>query len=418
MSQQSTSKVTPILMPQAGNSMEEGTVLQWYVKEGDEIKEGQAVAEIETDKASMELEAEAGGRIAKLLAQEGDIVAVKAPVALLADNDKDAEEYIKSEGLGGGDSSTKAEAKKEESPAATPAPAAAPAPVSSPVPAATNGGRIKASPLAKRIAAEKGIDLNQLPAGSGPHGRILSSDLPASGGAAPAPVLSIPPAAPGEIRRTPISKMRNAIGKSLQASKQTVPHFYVKMTVDAEPLYQFYQRQKPLTGITLNDALMSICARALMEFPAFRTRQEGNEYVEYPSANIGVAVGIDQGLVVPVVSRVDQLDLATLGRESRRIIEAARRGKVEGAGSGVFTISNLGMFGVDEFTAIVNPPEAAILAVGAMKENVVVRGGMMKIGKTMTLTLSCDHRVVDGMVAGQFSARLKDLLENPHLLEV
>jgi pyruvate dehydrogenase E2 component (dihydrolipoamide acetyltransferase) len=210
--------------------------------------------------------------------------------------------------------------------------------------------------------------------------------------------------------------MRKAIGKALLASKQTIPHFYARLTIDADPMYAFYQQQKAQFACTLNDVLLLACARALREFPAMRSRIDGDELVESPTVNLGIAVGVEDGLVVPVLVGAEGMGLKELAAESRRIVEAARAGKIEGLGKGCFTVTNLGMFGVEEFSAIINPPEAAILAVGAIREEAIVTDGAIRAGRAVTVTLSADHRVVDGVLAAQFLARLKELLEEPAAL--
>jgi pyruvate dehydrogenase E2 component (dihydrolipoamide acetyltransferase) len=397
-------KVTPILMPQAGNTMEEGTVLEWRVKEGDTIAVGQILCEIETDKATMEFESPDAGRLAKIVAKIGDPVAVKEPIALLAESDADVAAYLA--GASGG-------AAVEAKPQAAGAPAEMAAKASNRVAAPAvvgDGGRVKASPAARKVAAERGVALALVGAGSGPGGRILSTDirdLPQSIGNGAAAAASA-----GEIRR-PLSKMRRAIGLNLQQSKQTVPHFYVRTTIDADPLLAFYREQKTTTGCSLNDLVIMAVGRAIAEFPALRSQIVGNEIVEFPHANIGIAVGVDEGLVVPVVLTVDTLSLADLAKETKRVVENGRKGKLENIGKGHFTISNLGMFGVEEFSAIINPPESGILAVSAAREAVIVENGAMRAGRSMTMTLSADHRLVDGVMAAKFMQRLKDLLEHP-----
>ena len=208
-------------------------------------------------------------------------------------------------------------------------------------------------------------------------------------------------------------KMRRAIGLNLQRSKQTVPHFYARLTINADPLFAHYREQKPRTNCTLNDCVVLAVGRAMAEFPAVRSQIDGDEIVEYPHANVGIAVGVDEGLIVPVVLNVDQLTLAPLAVETKRVVENGRKGKLENIGQGNFTITNLGMFGVEEFSAIINPPESAILAVSAVRETVIVENGTMRPGRVMTMTLSADHRVVDGLAAAKFLARLKEILENP-----
>jgi pyruvate dehydrogenase E2 component (dihydrolipoamide acetyltransferase) len=213
-----------------------------------------------------------------------------------------------------------------------------------------------------------------------------------------------------------MSNMRKAIATNLQASKQTIPHFYMKVTVNADPMVSFYQGEKAKYPCSINDVITLACAKVIQEMPAFRSRIEDNEIVTFPDSNIGIAVGMDDGLVVPVIRGVNNMSLQQLGSEARRIVTGARGGKIEGMGQGVFTISNLGMFGIEEFSAIINPPEAAILAVGATREEVIVSGGTLRAGRVMTLTLSVDHRVIDGLVAAKFMGRLKEILEYPQQL--
>lgn len=393
---------TPILMPQAGNTMEEGIVLSWKVAPGDVIKVGEIICEIETDKATIEFEAPDGGRLARIVVQTDEAAPVKEPIAFLADNDADVDAYLATKGT-----TAVAAASSAGATADTPAAAAvASAPrVSAGPPPVTAEGRIKSSPAARKVAAQRGIDLASLGTGSGPGGRILSTDVENAQVAAPV-------ATDGQPIRRPVSKMRRAIGLNLQKSKQTIPHFYVRMTIKADPLFAFYREQKPRTNCTLNDCVVLAVGRAMAEFPAVRS-QFGDEIVEYPHANVGIAVGVEEGLIVPVVLNVDQLTLAQLAVEARRVVENGRNGKLENMGQGNFTISNLGMFGVEEFSAIINPPESGLLAVSAVRETVIVEDGTMRPGRVMTMTLSSDHRIVDGVIAAQFLGRLKEILENP-----
>ena len=271
------------------------------------------------------------------------------------------------------------------------------------------GGRIKASPAARKLAAERGISLQAVGAGSGPGGRITTNDVET------APAVG---AAPGEPVRRAMTSMRKTIAKRLLHSKQNIPHFYLSVTVDAGPLFELYQRIKAAGEFkcTINDFIVSACARAVYEFPGFRSRLDGAEIVEFPSANIGIAVGVEDGLVVPVLVGAERLTFWQLAAEARRIVEAARAGRLEGVGQGVFTITNLGMFGIEEFVAIINPPESAILAVGAIREDVKVVDGAMRPARLMTMTLSGDHRVIDGVIGAKFAARVKELLEAPQQL--
>ncbi len=401
--------VTPVLMPQVGNTMEEGTIVAWRVAEGDTIEQGQIIFDVETDKATVEVEATDAGRLARIVAGEDDVVPVKQPVAYLADDDADVDAYIASQG--GATQQT----------AASPGPAApkpAPAPTAAPSrPAATTaGGRVKASPAARKLAAERGIDLAAIGAGSGVGGRIITKDVAsAKPGAAPAATGAM---AVGEPIRHELTSMRKAIGGALLRSKQTIPHFYATMTIDAGPLYDAYQRLKAAAEfkVSINDLVVRACVLCMREFPAFRSRLDDGALIEYPAVNIGVAVGTDDGLLVPVVRRAGEMNLERLAGETRRVVEGARNGKLEGIGEGLMTVTNLGMFGVHEFGAIINPPEASILAVGAVREDVIVENGAIRAGRVMSMTLSADHRIVDGVLGAQFLARMKELLEAPEEL--
>jgi pyruvate dehydrogenase E2 component (dihydrolipoamide acetyltransferase) len=413
MPEQAVAEAIPVLMPQAGNSMEEGTIVKWMVKEGDRITKGQVIFEIETDKANMEVEATDAGRLAKIVAAEGATVAVKQPVAYLSEGEVNVAETEAKKA----EPQKAEEAMKENAPSVPFAPSVAIA----------SSGILKASPAAKKLAREQGIDLSAV-AGSGPGGRILSTDFAGARPSAPKVASAAPAAAPAQAPVTPptlpvaqvarkkMSKMRKAIAINLQVSKQTVPHFYLRGTINADAMMAFYRGEKAKYPCSVNDVVTLACAKAITEFPAFRSKIEGDEMVEYPGVNIGVAVGVEDGLTVPVILNAHTMNLQQIAANTKRVVENARAGKLEGYGQGNFTITNLGMFGVEEFAAIVNPPEPGILAVGAVREAVVVQDGAVVPGKVMTMTLSCDHRLVDGLLAAKFMARLKELLENPTVL--
>lgn len=386
--------VVPILMPQAGQSMEEGTLLAWKVSPGDRIEVGQVILEIETDKATMEVEAVDAGRVARIVAAEGDIVEVKVPVAYLADNDAAVDAYLASQGSGVRD-----QGPGTAAPAQTQA-----APQVQKTTATQQGGRVKASPAARKLAAQRGVDLATVTQGSGPGGRILSSDvLTAKAG-------TVAPAGTG------LSKMRRAIARNLLYSKQNIPHFYAKTTVNAGLLYDTYKKTKEKYRCTINDFVTAASAKAVAEFEPFRSQFQDENITISDRVNVGIAVGTDDGLIVPVVLDADKKSLKDLGARTREVVEAARNNKLEGVGMGIFTITNLGMFGVEDFQAIINPPESAILAVGALREAAVVEDGELAASRVMSLTVSVDHRVIDGVVAAQFLARVKELLEAPEQL--
>ncbi len=404
----STGKVIPILMPKAGQSMEEGVLVKWHVQPGATVQRGALLFEIETDKATMEVEATDEGRLARIVVADGGSSPVLLPVAYLADNDADVDAFIAAQGGATPTSAASAvpvaDAKKPTAGVIAPS-------------AVTEAGRVKASPAARKIASERGVDLSVVAQGSGPGGRILSTDVPATASAKPsfAPPAAIVPQGdlPAGVVRKQMSRMRQAIARNLTLSKTTIPHWYINARINAGPLMTFYKSQKAKVGCSVNDVIVMACAKAIMEFPAMHSRVDGETVLEFPGANIGVAVGMDDGLVVPVVMNAELLTLEQLVTETKRLANQARAGKIENMGLGIFTISNLGMFGVDEFVAIINPPEAAILAVGVVREDVIVKDGAIKAGQTLSLTLSADHRLIDGTLGAQFMARLKALLENP-----
>ena len=389
--------------------MEEGTVLTWLVREGDRVSVGDVLCEIETDKATMEYESPAAGRLAKVIAAEGDTVAVKRPIAYLAESNAELDVFLAS--------------------ATTDSASGISVPATNQCTAAISGNHLRppaetglpypASPAVRRLSRQLGIDLKLLGKGSGPGGRILTTDLErwktVSSVSSFTPVTPATSESAGTVRR-PISKMRRRIGERLVAAKQSIPHFYVRVTILADELYRVF-REKKSAGCTLNDLVVLACGKVLPQFPAFRSRIEGEEMTEESGAHIGIAVGLEEGLVVPVIRNVQNLSLDELSRESKRIMDDARRGLVANIGSGVFTISNLGMFGVEEFSAIINPPESAILAVGALREQVIVENGAMRPGRVMTLTLAADHRLIDGVLAAKFLTELRRILENAGLLK-
>jgi len=402
--------VVPVLMPKAGQSMEEGVLVKWRVKPGDAIKVGDVIFEVETDKATIEVEATDAGRLSRVTVNEGDTAAVLTPVAYLADDDGAVETFLRGAGVSpaspagilpaSGVPVTAGEVCGQSTPNAgrTPSP---------------QGGRVKASPAAKKLAAERGVDLAAVGAGRGPGGRILSTDVPAGGGVGAKSTHNAGGTPAPQFTRRRMSGMRKAIARNLLASKQNIPHFYMRLTLDASPLMAFYKAQKAKYPCSVNDVVTAAVARAVMEFPGFRSRVDGDEIVEFANANIGIAVGMDDGLVVPVLQSAQGMSVQQLAAETRRLADNARNGKIEGMGTGVMTITNLGMFGVEEFTAIINPPESAILAVGAVREDVRVVDGGIRPGKVMTMTLSADHRVIDGLLAAKFLARLKEILVGP-----
>lgn len=386
--------------------MEEGTVLRWFARVGDRVKAGEVLFELETDKATLEVEAEQPGRLARVLVGEGQTAPVQAVVAYLAESEEDLKEWLTRYTEPPGPAKAVAEAVAEVSPG--------PAVVEiTPETDTKPHGRRKASPAARNAAKALGVDLDTIATGSGPGGRVLVEDVERA-----AQGRSGASSQAGAVRRAPMSRMRKAIAKNLSASKATIPHWYATVTVEADALLEFVKRQKERFECSVNDAVLLACAKVLEEMPEFRSQVDGEDIVTYESSNLGFAVALEEGLVVPVLRGAERLSLEALAREVRRLAQAARAGRLEGVGEGVFTVSNLGMYGVEEFAAIVNPPESGILAVGAIVESVVVRDGAMRLGRTMKLTLSADHRLIDGTTSAKFLARLKQLLEQPQRLGV
>ena len=424
-----------IKMPALSPTTETGTLAIWNVSVGDNVRSGDVIAEIETDKATMEVEAVDEGVVASILIVAGsENVAVGTVIALLAEDGEDAASVAAAK--------TPASALEPQR-AATPEPQTAPGENStlgavsaqsaqtsvaqpSAVPAPTgSGGRIFASPLARRIAADRGVDLAAL-AGSGPHGRILRADVEAAVIAlAVAPASMGDPAAigmaaaPGSGELVANSQMRKVIAERLQQSKQTAPHFYLTVDCEIDQLLASRRQLNALAGdgvkISVNDLVTRAAAQALIQVPEANASWEGDHTRRFAHADISMAVAIEGGLITPVIWAAEQKGLAELSQISRDLAERARAGSLapEEFTGGSFTISNLGMFGVREFAAVINPPQGAILAVGAGEERPIVRDGALAVATVMTVTLSCDHRAVDGAVGARWLQSFKSFIENP-----
>jgi len=389
-----------VLMPKAGQTMEEGTIVKWVMAESDTVARGDILFEVETDKAIIEVDALTAGVLRKILVGDGETVPVKAPVAVIAPADTDIDAFVASLAIG-------EPVEDAGTDAAAPAEVAAPATHAAPavVPATEPTGRVFASPAARRVARERGIDLAGV-TGTGADGRIKAADVEAAAKAPAAPIVT------GEPRPVELTRMRQAIAKNLAWSKQNIPHFYATVTIDASGLRQAHRWLKKALGSTMNDLVTAAVARTIGEFPEMRCRWEENGPIELPGVNVGIAVGTDDGLRVPVLANADRLSLAELSRQARTMIEAARQNRMARTEPASFTITNMGMFGVEQFGAIINPPEAAILAVGAVRKEPALRNGEVVPGELMSVTLSCDHRIVDGIVATRFLAQLKARLED------
>mgnify|MGYP006285890841 CR=1 FL=1 len=425
-----------VTMPALSPTMTEGTLAKWIKQEGEEVEAGDVIAEIETDKATMEVEAVDEGKLAKILVEEGtENVAVNEMIAVLLEEDEDESAL---EGFLGGASNDSAAApqpaSEEEVAAASvedSAVQASAAPAAAAATAAAAGGRVIASPLAKRIAEQKGVDL-KLVSGSGPNGRIVKADVEsaqpanaASGVAAARSVPSSPDAkslaqAYGmEFEEAKNSGMRKVIASRLLESKQTVPHFYLSVECQLDSLLQARKEMNEAANgaykISVNDFVIKAVAQALKAYPAANVAWTDNALLQFKHADISVAVATESGLITPIIKAAETKSLSEISAEMKELAVKARDGKLkpEEFQGGTFSISNLGMYGVDHFSAIINPPQSCIMAVGAGKQQPYVAGGEVKIGTFMTVTLSTDHRSVDGAVGAEFLQYFRRFIENP-----
>lgn len=419
---------TKIQMPKLSDTMDTGRIIKWLKKEGEAVTPGDVIAEVETDKANMDMEAYDEGTLLKIIAKEGDRIPVGGLLGILGEQGEDVSSIT-----------SESEAPASEETAAHPAEQAAPSAASqSPQSVSTaaqpettkaapsrGDGRLKASPLAKRLAKERGIDIGDVK-GTGTRGRIVRRDIEAF---VPGAVKRTPRVvSSGEFTDEPLTMMRESIAKRLSKSNVEAPHFFLTVEVKMENAIAFrdsLNNFSPFAGnnggkISFNDIIVKACATALKQHPEVNATFMNDKIRLFGDIHIGVAVAINEGLITPVIRNVDKKGLQDISDESKDIAARARDRKLrpeEYSGS-TFTVSNLGMFGVDEFTAIINPPEAAILAVGAIVEKPVVEDGQIKVGKRMRMTLSSDHRVVDGAMAARFMQTLKKILENPAALSL
>jgi len=408
-----------ILMPRLSDTMTEGVIADWHKKVGDQVKKGDVLADIETDKATMELESYKEGKLLYTGAEKGQKVAVNDLLAIIGEEGKVNVQQIVDASKNKG---TSPEAAKE--PAAQPAELkTAPQPVEKESPSLNGDGRIKASPLAKKMASDKGIDLSQLH-GSGDFGRIIKKDVAEYSPAASAPAAtqkttagSTAPAGQVSFDDIPVSQMRKAIAKRLAEVKFSAPEFYLTITVDMDQAVSSRTRinENAPVKISFNDFVLKATALALKKHPAVNSSWMGEKIRVNHHINIGVAVAVEDGLLVPVVRFADTKSLSQISQEVKEFAARAKNKKLQPADweGSTFTISNLGMFGIDEFTAIINPPDACILAVSSIQQIPVVKNGAIVPGNVMKLTMTCDHRVVDGATGAAFLQTLKGLLEEP-----
>ena len=417
-----------VVMPKLSDTMEEGKILRWLKKEGDKVETGQTLAEVETDKATVEMEAYTNGTLRKLIAKEGDTIPIGALIAVIGSPEEDISALVES--AGGGGAAAPAPPPAAATPAPRPAPApAAPRPAAPPAargpapaaePAAEEGRGLRASPLALRMAADAGIDVGSLQ-GTGPQGRIVKRDIEAAIERAKAPAAApAPPAHPvGEVQEIELSSMRRTIAKRLVQSKAPVPHFYLTVDVRMERAWEAYQALRAENyPVSLNDVIVKATASALHRHPEINASFAGDRVKQFTRVHIGMAVALEDGLITPVIRDADTKSLLDIAQEARELAERARARRLQPHEytGGTFSISNLGMMGIEEFSAIINPPEAGILAVGAVREVPVVEEGEVKVGRRMKLTLSVDHRVADGAQGARFLQTLTRMLENPLLI--
>ena len=446
----------PITMPRLSDTMEQGTVIKWHVKKGDAVNSGDTLADVETDKATMEMQAFDDGTVAEITAQEGQTVEVGQTIAVLAEEGEDPTASV---------SDTDTAPAAEPAPAAPPTPAVEPAPAvpptpavepavsTAPAPAADKSGHehMRVTPVARRIADDNSIDLSTLQ-GSGPQGRIIKRDVLQAIDASKENQAAIPPAAmvtsmatPSQVTHVvtpvsssalvagdhtaPLTPMRQTIARRLVESKTTIPHYQVTMKFNMDPLLDLRkslneQLASHEVKLSVNDFLVRGCALAMADHPDFNASFGGDHILYHGQVNIGVAISLPPekggGLVVATIRDADLKSLRLISAETKVLAEKARtRGlTVEEMSDATFTLSNLGMFGVEHFTAIINPPNSAILAVGASVELPVVRDGQIVVGHDMQGTLSLDHRVIDGAMAAQYMQALKELIETPTMLLV
>jgi pyruvate dehydrogenase E2 component (dihydrolipoamide acetyltransferase) len=407
-----------IVMPRLSDSMEEGTILKWLVAEGDAVAEGQPLVEVETDKAVVPVEADAAGELLRIMVGEGASAPVGAPIAMLGVAGETLPERGSAEALAA------VGAPAEPAVAATSAPAA-PIPASAGNGTPAPGARVKASPLARRIATELNVDIAAL-VGSGPHGRVIRADVEraaADGDPVPAPAPASAPVAfegaKGEVTRHQLSRLQQTVARRMSESRATVPDIELRIEVDMTEAVALREQLRGVAGDglpSLNDLIVKAVALTLREFPRVNGAYRDGSFEEYTRVNVGIAVAAEDALVVPTVFDADTKSLGAIAAATRTLAERVRDGSITPSelGGATFSISNLGMYGIDGFSAVINPPQAAILAVGAVRRRPVVDdAGEIVARQTAQLSLACDHRIVYGVDGARFLARLRDRLQQP-----
>ena len=419
-----------INMPKLGFDMAEGTLVRWVKQVGENIDKGDVLAEIETDKATVEVESSASGVVLQHIVDQGTVVPVNAPIAVVGEEGEKVEAPKAEEGKPAAEDGKKKEEKKaedkpqkEEKPAAPTQPAASPQGAPAPQAVAPEDGQVKASPLAKKIARDNNIDLSRVQ-GTGPGGRVVRKDVEAAleEGQAPAtgrPAATAPVPVLAEDETIPLTRLRQAIARRMVESTTSVPHFYVTHEYKLDALMAMRKQANEFLPdnekLSVNDFIIKAVALTLREFPNLNSSFAGTNVVRHGSINIGIAVAVEGGLLTVVNHNTDQLPLRQISADVKRKAASAREGKVkpDDIEGSTFSVSNMGMFDVENFSAIINPPEAGILAVGSARQVPVVENGEIKIGWRMKATISVDHRVSDGAEAAQFMQKLAEFLENP-----
>ena len=437
---------TQVIMPKLSPTMEEGQLSRWLKKEGDQVSMGEPLAEIDTDKATMEMQALANGVLRKILIQEGESAPLGQMIAIIGEADEDISS-LANQAPAAKPAETSAaeiapgppaeEPKEPEAQPPTPPAQTAQGNGQQPPPKGESGGRLIVSPLAARMAAEAGVDLRSI-TGSGPGGRIIKRDVEGliSGGAkvsqagqvqqtpaAPGARTQVAPGQPSTYHDEPASEIRRTIARRLVTSLGPIPHFFLTVEIEMDRAAEMragINALQPELKLSINDIIIKVAAAALLQHPQVNASFQDKSVRYYDHADIGVAVAIEDGLITPIIRAADQKSLSQIAGEVRNLADRARNRKLkpEEYMGATFSISNLGMFGIDEFTAVINPPEGAILAVGAMAPKAVVRDNQVVVRQMMHVTMSCDHRVIDGATGAKFLQTFKKILENPLLLVV